>query len=451
MSSDVSVRVKDLGKCFHIYGKPLDRLRQLFGATHKPLYREFWALRGVSFDVNKGESVGIIGRNGSGKSTLLQMICGTLTPTEGDIEVNGRLAALLELGAGFNPEFTGRENVYMNAAILGLSRTEIDAKYDEIADFADIGDFLDQPVKTYSSGMYVRLAFAVQACIDPEILIVDEALAVGDEKFQRKCFARLEELKKNGTSILFVSHVAETIIELCDRALLLDHGERLVLGHPGETVRAYQKLIYAPRSAQEEMVGQLKALDAATRHDTSSGDDTAANRDGVTSLDVACLDNTACYDDSLIPETTVVYPAQGAEITEIVILDGANRQVNVLQHGEEYRFISRGRFLASCEHAHFGLHIRSISGLIVTGQRYPALGQSIDSVKDGSCFEVVFRFRMLLLPGTYFVGGGIWSGHDALCMHRIMDKLMFRIAPSRNQISFGIFDASGSEPILSIA
>lgn len=451
MSSDIAIRVTNLGKCFHIYGKPLDRLRQLLGTTHKPLYREFWALHGVSFDIKKGESIGVIGRNGSGKSTLLQMISGTLAPTEGKIEVSGRLAALLELGAGFNTEFTGRENVYMNAAILGLSRREIDAKYDEIADFADIGDFLDQPVKTYSSGMHVRLAFAVQACVDPEILIVDEALAVGDEKFQRKCFSRIEELKNQGTSILFVSHAAELITQLCDRVLLLEHGERLVLGSPGETVRAYQKLIYAPKSDQEVISGQLKALDIAGRRDVNDGGDAAESQHSAVFLSDTCATSKAWYDDSLMPETTVVYPVQGAEILEIVILDSADRQVNVLWPGEEYRFISRGRILKGSRSVHFGLHIRSVSGAIVTGQRYPGLGKSIDSIEEGGCFEVIFKFNMSLLPAVYFVGGGIWSAHEPQCMHRLMDKLMFRVVPQQNPISFGVFDASKSEPILSIA
>ena len=206
MSSDVAIKVDNLCKCYQIYDKPRDRLFQMLMRGHRQYYREFWALTDVSFEIKRGETVGIIGRNGSGKSTLLQMVCGTLNPTSGSIQTSGRIAALLELGSGFNFEFTGRENVYMNGSVLGLSKEEIDACFDDIAAFADIGDFIEQPVKTYSSGMMVRLAFAVQATIEPDILIVDEALAVGDEKFQRKCFARLEALKARGTSILFVSH-----------------------------------------------------------------------------------------------------------------------------------------------------------------------------------------------------------------------------------------------------
>lgn len=222
--SQAVIQVKNLSKCYQIYDKPRDRLKQALWRGKKRFYKEFWALRDVSFETGKGETIGIIGRNGSGKSTLLQIICGTLMPTDGTVQVNGRVAALLELGAGFNPEFTGRENVYMNAAILGLSREEIDAKYDEIVAFADIGEFIDQPVKTYSSGMFVRLAFAVQACVDPDLLIVDEALAVGDAPFQAKCFARMRQLISGGTTVILVTHDLSAVRAFCNRAIYLKNG-----------------------------------------------------------------------------------------------------------------------------------------------------------------------------------------------------------------------------------
>lgn len=231
---------------------------------HSPLpiyYKEFWALKDVSFEVKKGETVGIIGRNGSGKSTLLQMICGTLSPTGGSVETRGRIAALLELGSGFNPEFTGRKNVYMNAAVLGLSPEEVDARFDDIAACADIGQFIEQPVKTYSSGMVVRLAFAVAINVEPEILIVDEALSVGDELFQRKCFSRIETIKNNGATILFVSHSGGTIVELCDRAVLMDSGEKLAVGVPKQIVGHYQKLLYAPADKHESIREQIRRMD----------------------------------------------------------------------------------------------------------------------------------------------------------------------------------------------
>jgi lipopolysaccharide transport system ATP-binding protein len=252
MSSDPAIRVRNLSKCYEIYAQPQDRLKQsihprlqrLIGRPPKTYYREFWALRDVSFEVNKGEAVGIIGRNGAGKSTLLQMISGTLTPTSGSVEVHGTVAALLELGSGFNPEFTGRENVYMNASMLGLVQTEIDEKFDEIADFADIGDFLEQPIKTYSSGMLMRLAFAVNTCINPEILIVDEALSVGDAPFQSKCFKRLRQLIDDGTSILFVSHDISTVHSICSRALWLKNGHAELWGDAKDVAKQYERFCW---------------------------------------------------------------------------------------------------------------------------------------------------------------------------------------------------------------
>ncbi len=243
MSDDIAISVRDVSKRYLLYDRPQDRLKQsLFWRFGKNYAREFWALRGVSFEVRRGEMVGIIGRNGAGKSTLLQIIAGTLQPTEGEVQVNGRVGALLELGSGFNPEFTGRENVYLNGAILGFSREEMDERFDEIAAFADIGEFMDQPMKLYSSGMFVRLAFAVQACVEPDILIVDEALAVGDIFFQQKCSTRMEKLRANGTTLLIVSHNMNTIQTLCRQSILLDKGEMIYSGESVNAVLRYQAL-----------------------------------------------------------------------------------------------------------------------------------------------------------------------------------------------------------------
>ncbi len=257
MSSEIAIKVENLSKCYQIYEQPRDRLKQfvlprmqqLIGRPPSQYYREFWALKDVSFDVKKGESVGIIGRNGSGKSTLLQIITGTLAPTSGSATTNGRIAALLELGSGFNPDFTGRENVYLNGALLGFSTAQIDEKFDAIAAFADIGEHLDQPVKTYSSGMLVRLAFAVQVQVEPEILIVDEALAVGDALFQKRCFQRIEKLVSDGTTLLFVSHDQESVRTLTNRALLLNKGRPIEWGLSSEVVLSYRKLLHDEEAA----------------------------------------------------------------------------------------------------------------------------------------------------------------------------------------------------------
>ncbi|STY28946.1 ABC transporter of LPS O-antigen [Legionella wadsworthii] len=239
MSSNIAIKVDQVSKCYRIYNKPHERLLQMIHRGRKQFGREFWALQDISFEVKKGETVGIIGRNGSGKSTLLQIICGILNPTSGDVSTNGRIAALLELGSGFNPEFTGRENVYLNATVLGLSREEIDSRYKDIVSFADIGNFIDQPVKTYSSGMFVRLAFSVAVYTNPSVLIIDEALSVGDIAFQNKCIEKIKELKNRGSSILFVSHDLSTMQFICDKVLWIKNGVVISIGHPVEICQQY--------------------------------------------------------------------------------------------------------------------------------------------------------------------------------------------------------------------
>jgi len=278
MSSEIAVRVQNLSKYYQIYDRPPDRLKQsiyprlqrLVGALPKQYYREFWALNDVSFEIKKGETVGIIGRNGSGKSTLLQMICGTLNPTSGSIETHGRIAALLELGSGFNPEFTGRENIYMNGALLGLSREELDERFEDIVAFADIGEFIEQTVKIYSSGMFVRLAFAIQANVDPEILIVDEALAVGDAYFVHRCMLRFNELQKSGTTILFVSHDANAVRNLCSRAIWLLDGSIKNEGSSAKVVDAYLSYLFGRQIVQMDSAADMVTKTEVVNQETPS-------------------------------------------------------------------------------------------------------------------------------------------------------------------------------------
>ena len=243
-----AIRVESLSKCYHLYERPVDRLKQLLWRHHRRYYREFWALREASFEVARGEVLGVVGRNGAGKSTLLQLLCGTLAPTNGSVSVEGRVAALLELGAGFNPEFSGRENVYLSASILGLTKAETEARFDEIVDFSGVRDFIDQPVKVYSSGMYVRLAFAVATSVDPDILVVDEALSVGDGEFARKSFDRIMALKDAGKTILFCSHALYHIEAICTRALWLKDGRVEMIDKPARVISAYGAFLDSGRA-----------------------------------------------------------------------------------------------------------------------------------------------------------------------------------------------------------
>ncbi len=457
-SNDVVIKVVGLSKCYNIYDKPFDRLKQslmprLYRAMRKPsplYYREFWALRDVNFSVKKGETIGIIGRNGSGKSTLLQLICGTLTPTSGYIEAHGRITALLELGSGFNPEFTGRENVFLNGAILGLQRDEIETRFDDIAAFADIGDFIEQPVKFYSSGMMVRLAFAVQAMVDPDILIVDEALAVGDERFQRKCFRRLEELRERGSSILFVSHAGQQIVELCDRALLLEQGKRLLMADPLTTVRAYHKMLFATPAEQPRLIQEILEKDQGyvSRQGTPAIAFVDSDATFHPDLENAAqtLQDTDLYQENLIPESTQEFPVQGARIESIKIYNLEGKQVNNLLPGREYLFEIRGTFLENRELVYVGFHIRATNGVELTGRVYPRWGKYLEQVKLGQRFRLAHRIKMNLAPNVYFSGAGIWSIHEPVCMHKVVDAIMFRVLPKLNNDTFGHVDLSVGEP-----
>ncbi len=425
--SDVAIRIDNLSKCYQIYTKPSDRLLQMLTRGYKQYYREFWALKNISFEIKKGETVGIVGRNGSGKSTLLQVICGTLNPTGGGSIVNGSIAALLELGAGFNPEFTGRENVYSYAAILGLTEEQINARYAEIEAFAEIGAFIDQPVKTYSSGMFVRLAFAVSVAREPDILIVDEALAVGDDAFRRKCFARIETLRANGTTILFVSHAASMVVELCDRALLLDNGELLFDGTPKETTALYSKLLFAPEVRRAHIRQEI------IRSMQSSS--TNLNVDGPVISPAATPAGTKSessqYVEGMVSQTRMEYEQHGAIIVDPHIETLEGERVNFLVAMQEYQYCYSVRFLEKSYNIQFGMLIKSLSGLEVGGANYPAINRFVPEAKAGQIYEIRFSFRALMNPGTYFFNAGL-QGETAVTseriyLHRIVDAVMFRV------------------------
>jgi len=296
MSSEKAIDVANLSKCYHIYDRPHDRLIQMFARGRRDRHREFWALQDTSFSIARGETVGIIGRNGSGKSTLLQMICGTVSPTSGTVTINGRVAALLELGAGFDPEFTGRENVLLNAAILGFPRESMEQRMKEVSDFSELGEFLDRPVKTYSTGMYARLAFSIAIHVDPEILIVDEALAVGDSRFVAKCMRRMREIQDSGVTILFVSHDVNSVRTLCQRAIWLDKGRIVENGEVFPVTGRYMEFMFKDVESEEQTLreeiatGQEEAneagnIESATETDSYSDDANAPNHQLEPELD----------------------------------------------------------------------------------------------------------------------------------------------------------------------
>ena len=316
MENKKAIQVQHLTKMYKLYEKPSDRLKESLGLSRKKKYREHYALRDVNFDIEEGECVGIIGTNGSGKSTILKIITGVLSPTEGEVKVNGRISALLELGAGFNMEYTGLENIYLNGTMIGFTEEEIDARLDDILAFADIGDFVHQPVKMYSSGMFVRLAFAVAINIDPEILIVDEALSVGDVFFQAKCYHKFEEFKKQGKTILFVSHDLSSISKYCDKVVLLNKGKMLAEGNPKEMVDMYKQLL-----VNQDPVRQ------GGEEAPSSGKGTENWRAGFQ-----------------VNPDTLEYGDKQAEIVDFVVLDSKGRQSNTIEKGSSFSIKMKVRF-----------------------------------------------------------------------------------------------------------
>mgnify|MGYP003945438341 CR=1 FL=1 len=443
MSSDnVAISVQNISKCFYTYDKPRDRLKQAImprlqrwaGDEITTYGKEFWALRDISFDVKKGETVGIVGRNGSGKSTLLQIICGTLTPTTGSIETRGRIAALLELGSGFNPEFTGRENIYLNAAVLGLTRDEVNERFDAIAGFADIGEFIDQPVKAYSSGMAVRLAFAVQAQVDPDILIVDEALSVGDARFQAKCFERLRQLKDNGTSILLVTHASEQVVTHCSRAILINDSRIELIGESRPVVNRYMDILFGreKRPEKKEAPEPLAALPARSSEAVklSFEQNAYASRPGYNSHEYRWGDGAASLLDFHLNAAGREYP-------------------NTIESGEEIVLNLAIQFNHIVVNPILGFTIKTKEGVTVYGTNSYLLDcgsmQTIGS--EGTQATACLKFVNRLATGDYFISVGIASrsGEDILPHDRRYDSIHFVVAPTPQVL--GLIDLGASMEI----
>lgn len=438
MSDDTVIKVEEIVKTYKLYNSPFDRVKEAFDPLRRKYHHEFNALKHVSFELNKGDSVGIIGRNGSGKSTLLKILTSVLSPTSGKFTVNGRISALLELGSGFNPEMTGLENVYFNGLLMGYTREAMNECLDEILTFADIGEFVNQPVKTYSSGMFIRLAFAVAINVDPDILIVDEALSVGDELFQRKCFSRILDFKERGKTILFVSHGASTIIELCTKAMIIDDGELLVRGNPKQVVSLYQKMLYSSTSERTKLRNNIRGLEIYYA-DKNEFSDTSQ-----VVVDVKSVQNKAYYSKDMVPTSTLLYESNGAVIKnpQITTLDG--KKVNILVRGEEYLYNYSVDFVEDSYNVRFGMMIKTLTGLEIYGSVSHLKSDLIPLFKAGQKHLQSFRFRCALLPGTYYLNAGVLGekGEQEVYLHRIIDIAMFRVQEEPNLLSSGILDLS---------
>ena len=421
--SEVAIRVDDVSKLYKLYDKPSDRLKESLGLTRKKLYKEHYALHNVSFDVKRGETVGIIGTNGSGKSTILKIITGVLNPSGGHVEIDGRISALLELGAGFNMEYTGIENIYLNGTMIGFSREEIDAKMQDILDFADIGDFVHQPVKTYSSGMFVRLAFAVAINIDPEILIVDEALSVGDVFFQAKCYKKFEDFKKMGKTILFVSHDLGSISKYCDRVVLLNRGKKLAEGTPKEMVSMYKRI----------MVNQDKAEEiAAHQMDMSSLEE----EDEKEIKEAACEGQWKNH-YNLNPDVDE-YGNGAAEIEDFAIIDENGNYTNAIVKGTRFRLKSKVKFKQDVHDPIFTYTFKNIQGVAITGTKTMYEKKDVPLAKEGETYVATFEQDMFLQGGEYLLSMSCTGYRDGefQVYHRLYDVCNVTVVSDKNTVGF---------------
>ena len=416
MSSE-AVKLEHITKVYKLYNRNRDRLKDSLGLTKKKCYTEHFALKDVSMEIHQGETVGIIGVNGSGKSTILKIITGVLSPTSGTMEINGRISALLELGAGFNMEYTGLENVYLNGTMLGFSEEEINDRLQAILDFADIGEFIHQPVKTYSSGMFVRLAFAVAINIDPEILIVDEALSVGDVFFQAKCYHKFEEFKKLGKTILFVSHDLTSIAKYCDRVVLLNKGVKLAEGSPRDMVNMYKKLL----------VHQLD-------------EDTLEDVNGKSAINEHVEDGKAWKEHFEINPKLLDYGEKQAEIVDFCIIDQYGQYSSIIEKGSTCQIKAKLYFHEQVKNPIFTITIRNKQGTDITGTNTMFEGTDIKPVKAGDEYEVSFTQKMTLQGGEYLLSmscTGFEQGEHTV-YHRLYDVANITVISNKNTV--GVYD-----------
>ena len=413
--SEIAIAVDHVSKMYKLYDKPMDRLKESLGLSRQKKYKEHFALDDVSFQVHQGETVGIIGTNGSGKSTILKIITGVLNPTAGEVRVNGRISALLELGAGFNGEYSGIENVYLNGTMIGFSREEIDAKMDDILSFADIGEFVHQPVKTYSSGMFVRLAFAVAINIEPEILIVDEALSVGDVFFQAKCYRKFEEFKEMGKTILFVSHDLSSIGKYCDRVVLLNQGHKLAEGGAKDMVNLYRKVL----------VNQL--------------DDDEAENPGENMESAPEEDSLQKEKLNLNPEV-LEYGSKLAEIVDFGIYDHTGLITNAIDKGQQFSVKMKVKFNDDISEPIFAFTIKDLKGTEITGTNTMYENSTVTPKKAGDIQEITFTQMMSLEAGEYMLCLGCtgYRNGDFTVFHRLYDVCNLTVITDKKAV--GYFD-----------
>ena len=422
-----AIKVENVTKIYNLYDKPIDRLKESLSLSHKVYHKKFYALNQISFTVEKGQTVGIIGTNGSGKSTILKIITGVLSPTTGSVQVEGKISALLELGAGFNMDYTGIENIYMNGTMMGYSRKEMDAKLDEILDFADIGDFVYQPVKTYSSGMFVRLAFALAINVEPEILIVDEALSVGDVFFQAKCYRKIEEIREKGTTVVMVTHDMGSVIKYCNKVVLLNRGEFIAEGAPGRMVDLYKKILANQMESLKEELNNGQLNDFSGERTTSD-------------LDRKSEEGSRWKDKLTINANRTEYGDGRAEFIDLGLFDQKGNLTNLLLKGEMFTIKEKIRFHAPIQAPIFTYTIKDKKGTDLTGTNTMFEGADIRPVKDGDVYTVAFTQKMTLQGGEYLLSMSCTGFEEGthVVYHRLYDVANLTVISNKNTV--GVYD-----------
>ncbi len=435
--NNIAISLKNISKYYKLYKAPKDRLKEAFSLSKKQYHKKFYATKNLNLEIKKGEILGIVGKNGSGKSTLLKLITGVLTPDEGSIEVNGKISALLELGSGFNPEFTGMQNIFFYGIILGFTRNEMEEKLDDIIAFADIGDFIDQPLKTYSSGMKSRLGFAVAIHIDPEILILDEVLSVGDILFKRKSYAKMQEFFESGKTIIYVSHSANEINRLCTRAVFLHNGSILLDDDPKTVTKYYEKYLFAKKENQAAIIDEIKHLNSDKEYKPKE----------IPSSKHNIIDNEqkAFFIPDFISQNRTEYDNTYLDIYDLWIETMDGEKVNVLLTNERYRYCYKLRFKAEFNDVDYGMQIITEKGILISGSKNE---QSLN-VKTGEIIQIKWEFTCLMHEGIYYFNTAVNHPVDGNreYINRIMDAVVFKVLPVENNCN-GLVYLQQTSPII---
>ena len=453
--SDIAVKFENISKFYKLYTDPKDRLKEALHPLKKKYHKKFYALKNINLEIKKGEILGIIGRNGSGKSTLLKIITRIVQPSFGRIAVTGAVSALLELSSGLNPEFTGIQNIYFNGTMMGFSRQEMKEKIGDIVDFADIGDFIHQPLKTYSSGMKARLGFALAINMDPEILIMDEVLSVGDELFKRKCYAKMEDFFNSGSTVLFVSHSMGSINEICKRVVLLDNGEKILEGPPKFVTMHYQKLLFALPEYRKKVRDELLQLnndeerkknfleyfEENQKEEDTKGLESEAKKSNQPQVQQL---QRSLYIPNFLPKSTVKIQNDIVDICQSRLTTLEGEVVNALVMNEEFLYSYDVKFNAEVKNVHFGMGIKSEKGVPLIWIFYPGLKQYMErKFYVGETYRVFSRFKCLLLPGNYYLEAAIRSlkKTEEVQLAKIVDDIVFKVQDVPGMKKGGIFDS----------